>query len=291
MNHKSAWWFMLPSLLILAVFTVYPALLSVWMSFHESDPFAGNLLSGMEWVGWSHYQELITSPEYWASLNVTFKFALLTVPLSVIFSLILALGLQSRPFFQNTLRGLFLSPVGVSPAMAGMLWVFIYNPTAGYLNLMLQKFGWTGPGWLTDPEWALPAVAIATVWKETGFNVIFFLAGLAAVPLDLYEAATVDGASKYRQFWSVTLPMISPTLFFVVTVSVIHAFESFGQIHVLTRGGPANATAVLVYSLYRDAFANLRTGFASAQAVVLFLIILILTLIQVAAARRRVHYQ
>jgi sn-glycerol 3-phosphate transport system permease protein len=150
--------------------------------------------------------------------------------------------------------------------------------------------GISGPSWLADPSWALPAVSIATIWKATGFNVIFLLAALTGVPKELQEAALVDGAGAFRRFWNITLPMISPTLFFITVVSVIHTFEGFGQIHILTQGGPADATNVLVYNLYRDAFQNFRTGYASAQAIVLFVIILIATLIQFSVGRRRVHY-
>lgn len=181
-------------------------------------------------------------------------------------------------------------PVAVSSAMAAMLWIFLYNPTAGFLNYVLSVFGIEGPNWLADPTWSLVAVAIATVWKELGFNVIFFLAGLASVPPELNEAARIDGANAWQRFWRVTLPMLSPTVFFVGVVSVIHSFESFGQIHILTKGGPAGATNVLVYSLYRDAFENFRSGFASAQAVILFAIILAATFVQFRIGQKRVHY-
>jgi multiple sugar transport system permease protein/sn-glycerol 3-phosphate transport system permease protein len=174
--------------------------------------------------------------------------------------------------------------------MAAMLWIFLYNPTAGYLNYLLDRLGIPGPNWLGDPQWALLGVAIATVWREIGFNVIFFLAGLTSIPRELREAAVIDGAGRWQRFRHVVLPLISPTFFFVAVVSVINSFQSFGQIHILTAGGPANATGVLVYKLYRDAFENFRTGYASAQAVILFLIILAATAIQFRLAKRRVHY-
>jgi ABC-type sugar transport system permease subunit len=174
--------------------------------------------------------------------------------------------------------------------MAAMLWIFLYNPTAGYLNYVLERIPIAGPNWLGDPRWALVAVAMATVWRELGFNVIFFLAGLSSIPRDLLEAAAIDGAGKLQRFRYVVLPNLSPTLFFVTVVSVINSFQSFGQIHVLTQGGPANATNVLVYKLYLDAFTNFRTGFASAEAVLLFGIVLLATGIQFRIAKRRVHY-
>jgi sn-glycerol 3-phosphate transport system permease protein len=275
-----------PALLALGVFVLYPAALSFYLSFHDMEPFSKTLIP----TGWDHYAELLSSADYWNSLHASALFVLYTVPASVVLSLAAAVALDARPFVHGAFRTIFLLPVGVSPAMAAMLWVFLYNPSAGYLSYLVTSVGLTSPGWLTDPAWALPAVALTTVWKEIGFNVIFFLAGLAGVPADLHDAARVDGAGPLSRFRHVTLPMISPTLLFVATVSVIHAFESFGQIHVLTRGGPAKATSVLVYAIYREAFENFRIGFASAQAVLLFLVILAVTALQLVLTRRRVHY-
>lgn len=286
-RHFFAFLLVLPCLLFLSFFVLYPALQSIYLSFHDIDPFSKAVFP----VGWDHYRELVQSTEYWQSFKVSLLFTLLTVPVSIVASLGIAVMLDARPFVQGFFRTIFLLPVGISPAMAAMLWVFLYNPTAGYLNYFLSLFGLNGPSWITDPSWALFAVAIATVWKEIGFNIIFFLAALAAVPSELKEAAVIDGAGPWRRFRHVTLPMISPTVFFVATVSVIHAFESFGQIHILTKGGPADATNVLVYKLYRDAFENFRTGFASAQAVLLFIMILALTVFQFRVARSRVHYR
>lgn len=276
-----------PSLFFLGVFVLYPAAQSFYLSFHDVDPFSGAITS----VGWSHYLELLASPEYWNSVRTSLLFAFYTVPLAIILSLVIAALLDNSPYVRGLFRTIFLLPVGISPAMAAMLWVFLYNPTAGYLNYLLGLVGIDGPNWLSDSNWALLSVSIATVWKEIGFNVIFFLAGLAAVPDELKEAATIDGATSFKRFWYITLPLISPTLFFVATVSVIHAFESFGQIHLLTKGGPAQATNVLVYNLYRDAFQNFRTGIASAQAVLLFAVILVVTALQFQIAKRRIHYR
>ena len=276
-----------PCLLVLGLFVLAPAVESFYLSFHDVDPFSNAIFP----VGLDHYREMMNSEEYRISLRSSIFFVLYTVPSSIVISLFIAVMLDARPLFHGFFRTIFLVPVGISPAMAAMLWVFLYNPVAGYLNYFLSLIGISGPQWLTNPAYALAAVALSTVWKEVGFNVIFFLAGLAAVPSELTEAALIDGAGPWKRFWSVTLPMISPTVFFVSTVSVIHAFESFGQIHILTRGGPAYATNVLVYNLYRDAFENFRTGFASAQAVILFLIIMGVTALQFYVAKRRVHYR
>lgn len=282
-----AWMFLAPTLIVLSAFVWIPAIQSLYLSFFEVAPFTGERL----FVGFDNYSELVSSEGYWRSMSRSLLFVIYTVPTSIFISLALALALDAQPYIRAVFRTIFLLPVGVSSAMAAMLWVFLFNPTAGYLNYLLSLIGVTGPNWLADPAWALLSVSIATVWKEVGFNIIFFIAGLSSVPNELKEAALMDGAGPLRRIWHVTLPMISPTLFFVVTVSVIHALESFGQIHILTKGGPAEATNVLVYNLYRDGFENFRSGFASAQAVILFALMLILTKLQNKVAQKRVHYQ
>ena len=281
-----AWGLLAPTLFLLGVFIVYPAIYSFYLSAHEIEPFSQKIF----FVGWDNYRELATSPAYWRSIHATFLFLLLTMIPSVTFSLAIAVALDSNPYFRGLLRTLFMMPIAISSAMAAMLWIFLYNPTSGYLNYLLESIGIRGPNWLADPNYALLAVAIATVWKEIGFNIIFFLAGLSSVPNELREAALLDGAGPLRRFWNVTLPILSPTLFFVTVVSVINSLQSFGQIHILTNGGPAGSTNTLVYSLYRNAFENFRAGYASSQAVILFFITLAATLAQFAVARRRVHY-
>jgi ABC-type sugar transport system permease subunit len=250
------------------------------------NPFSGNHV----FIGWSHYHELFFSLGYWNSIRVTILFSLLTVPISIILSLFVALLLDEGPFGHGFFRSVFMLPVGISTAMAAMLWIFLFNPTAGYINFLIQSIGVEGPNWLGSPKWGLIAVSIATIWKQVGFNVIFFLAALVGVSSELKDAAKIDGANFYQRVRYLILPLISPTLLFVLVVSIIQSFESFGQIHILTKGGPANSTNVLVYNLYRDAFENFRSGFASAQAVVLFLIITLFTFFQFQLVKKKVHY-
>jgi ABC-type sugar transport system permease subunit len=278
-----AWMFLAPAAFLLCVFTIGPALFSLYLSFHDFRPFSFTLVP----VGLDQYTELFQSDDYRASILATLKFAAMVVPFSVIGSLFIAVLLDQTPFFRSIFRTVFLIPVGISPAMAAMLWVFLFNPTAGYINYLLSLSGVTGPAWLTDPEWAPVAVSVTTVWKEIGFNIIFLMAALAQVPVELQEAAWMDGANALRRFWHVTIPVIAPALFFVTIVTVIHAFESFGQIHILTRGGPAGSTGVLVYQLFRDGFENSRLGLAAAEAVILFLIIGAVTLAQFLVVRSR----
>lgn len=281
-----AWILLLPTLVILGVFVAYPAVNSIYLSLYEMEPFSGRSF----FVGIENYRDLLTTASYWHTLRITLWFTLLTVIPSVVLSLIAALALDANPYCRGVLRTVFLLPVAISSAMAAMLWIFIYNPTAGYLNYIIDCFGGKGPNWLGDPHWALIGVVIATVWKEIGFNVIFFLAGLSSVPQELREASLMDGANRWQRFWHVVLPVLSPTVFFVMIVSVINSLQSFGQIHILTGGGPAGETTTLVYKLYRDGFQYFRTGYASAQAVGLFILILLATGVQFRLAKRKVHY-
>jgi sn-glycerol 3-phosphate transport system permease protein len=291
MNRKGdlwlGWLLLFPTLLVLGLFTILPALESLYMSLFDFNAF----MTRRTFVGLSNYTMLLNSPEYWQSLWITLYFVALTAIPSVMTALLIATVLDAHPFFHGALRTVFLLPVAVSSAMAAMLWIFLYNPTAGYLNYIFASLGLSGPNWLGDPQWAIPAVAIASIWKELGFNVIFFLAGLASVPTDLKEAASLDGAGPIQVFRHVTLPILSPTVLFVSVISILNAFQSFGQIHILTMGGPAGSTTTMVYNLYRDAFQNFQTGSASAQAVVLFAVMLLGTTIQFRFARSRVHYR
>jgi sn-glycerol 3-phosphate transport system permease protein len=181
--------------------------------------------------------------------------------------------------------------VASSVAVSSVMFLLLLNPGVGVLNYLIDRTGGPTVSWLTDPTWALPAVAMTTVWMNIGFATIVILAGLQNIPDELYEAARADGATARDEFLHVTLPGLSPTLLFVSVVGVIFAFQSFGQIHILTRGGPLDSTTVIVYSIYKEAFLHYNVGLASAQAVVLFAIVLLLTLVQFAIAQRWVFYR
>lgn len=279
--------YLAPALVILAVFVFYPLFRSIYLSLFETDFMAQPIF----FVGLGHYRELWGSPRFWDSLKTTLLFTLYTVPTGIILAIPIALmgNLQVRgiAFY----RTIFISTIAVSTAIASVVWSWMFSPTVGVMNDILHMLGLDPIRWLQDPNWALIAVAITTVWKELGLNVLFILAALQGVPEELYEAARLDGASGWKLFRYITLPMISPTIFFLLVVGMMDAFRSFTQVHIMTQGGPLRSTSVLVYSIYRDAFINFRYGFASAQAVTLFLILLALTLIQFRVGERRVHYQ
>jgi sn-glycerol 3-phosphate transport system permease protein len=186
---------------------------------------------------------------------------------------------------------MFSSTVATSVAVASLMWLTLLNPSVGLLNYFLVEIGQPRIDWLNNLDWALPAVSATTVWLNLGLAFIVILAGLQAIPEELYESARVEGAGSLSVFWHVTLPMLSPTLFFVSVVGTILAFQSFGQIHILTRGGPLDATTVIVYSIWQDAFQRFDYGVASVQAVALFLLVLGLTAVQLRFLERRVFYQ
>jgi sn-glycerol 3-phosphate transport system permease protein len=185
----------------------------------------------------------------------------------------------------------FSLPIVISVSTGSIIWLLLFHPTAGMLNYFIGKIGISPIPWLTDPSWALVSVSLMTVWMNMGFVYIVLLSGLQGIPDDLYESAKIDGSGPVRTFVQIVMPLLSPTLFFVLIVSIIGAFQAFAQIHILTKGGPMNTTNVVVYSIYQDAFINFRFGTGSAQALVLFVIILALTAFQFKFLEKKVHYQ
>jgi len=279
--------FVLPSLALFCVFVFYPLVRSVWLGFHATDPFGRREV----WVGIDQYRDVLTSSDFRHSLLVTGQFALYTVVGSTCLGLYLALLVHRRLPGILFFRTVFSSTVASSVAVSSVMWFRLLNPGVGVLNYVLGKGGLPAEEWLTDPKWALFAVGMTTVWMNVGLATIVILAGLQNIPEELYESARVDGARAWNQFLHVTLPALSPTLLFVSVVGVIFAFESFGQIDILTKGGPLDSTNVIVYSIYREAFLHYNVGLASAQAVVLFVLVLLLTLVQFVAAQRWVFYR
>jgi sn-glycerol 3-phosphate transport system permease protein len=279
--------FLMPSLVIFGAFVFYPLLKAVYLGFYETDPFG----SQGDFVGLDQYRTVLTSESFRHSLWVTFLFALYTVPPGILLGLALALLANQKLPGISVFRIMFSSTVATSVAVASLMWLTLLNPSVGLLNYFLVEAGQPRIDWLNDLDWALPAVSATTVWLNLGLAFIVILAGLQAIPEELYESARVEGASDWSVFWHVTLPLLSPTLFFVSVVGTILAFQSFGQIHILTRGGPLDATTVIVYSIWQDAFQRFDYGVASVQAVALFLLVLGLTVIQIRFLERRVFYQ
>ncbi len=280
--------YLLPSLVAFTVFVFYPVLKSIWISLHADNPFGG---TSDIFVGLDQYKDALSSESYRNSLKITFLYALYTVPLGLLAALLLAVMANLRLRAISVYRVAFAITIGVSVGAGAVIFALLYNPSVGALNYFLQQVGIPPIQWLTHTNSALWAIAIGTIWLGLGFNFTILLSGLQGIPEELYESARIDGASPGRMFFNVTLPLLSPTLFFVSVISVIAAFQSFAQIDILTKGGPAGSTNVVVYSIYRDAFFNFHSGYASAQAVILFVILVALTGIQFKSLEGRVFYQ
>jgi sn-glycerol 3-phosphate transport system permease protein len=279
--------YLAPSLLLFAAFVFIPLAQSVWLSFHNTR--ATGVIT--TFAGLDHYVELLTSPAFRTGLLATTLFAVYTVPLGIALGLVLAVLLNQRLRGINVFRTMMSSTIAISAAVGALIWLLLLNPSLGLLNYILSLVGVRGPEWLIQPAFAIIAVSITTIWLTLGTNIIVLLAGLQGVPEEIYEAARLDGARGLRMFTRITMPMVSPSLFFLFVVNTIAVLQAFTQIHLLTRGGPVDATRVLVYSIYQDAFQNFQFGYASSQAVILLLLVMALTLIQFRFVERRVHYQ
>lgn len=279
--------FLLPSIILFSTFVFYPMFKTIYLSFFLTNARGDTTV----FVGWQNYLNMFSNPIFLKSIENTFLFVLYTVPLTVIISLFLAIIANEKLKGIGFFRTLYSSTMGVSVAAASVFWLYLFNPTMGLLNQIIKAFGAEKIGWLTDPNWALPAVSVTTIWMNIGFTFLILLGGLQSIDSSLYESADIEGSGYFYKLRRITIPMLSPTLFFVITVSIINAFQTFGQIDILTKGGPQNETNLIVYSIYREAFVNYQFGSASAQAVVLFILILIMTALQFKLGERKVHYQ
>src|SRR3954468_21645589 len=279
--------YLVPSLFLFAVFVFIPLGRTIYLSlFNTRSTGVPTTFAGID-----NYTDLLTSETFHTGLVATTLFTLYTVPIGIALGLILAVLLNQRLRGISVFRTMMASTIAISAAVGSLIWLLLFNPSLGLLNYVLSLIGVRGPEWLIQPTIAIIAVSITTIWLTLGTNIIVLLAGLQGIPEEIYEAARLDGARGARMFTRITIPMVSPSLFFLLVVDTVAVLQSFTQIHLLTRGGPVDATRTLVYSIYLDAFQNFQFGFASAESVVLFLLVLALTIIQFRFIERRVHYQ
>ncbi len=280
--------FLLPSLVGLGLFVFYPLGRSVYLSLHGNDIFGG----AGAFVGLRNFSEMLSSPDFRQVLVTTALFTLLTVVPGVLGALAVVLLLEARVRAARVFRTAFAVPMAFSAASASVVFAVIYNPAIGVANGVLGQLGVGRVGWLTDPSIALVSVAVATVWMQFGYGVLVLSAGVGSISPEIFEAARLDGATGWRLARRITMPLLGPQLFFLVVVSTIQALQSFGQIHILTKGGPDGATTTLVYSIYQRAFAfgSSNFGLASAQALVLLVVVLACTAVQFGVLERKVHY-
>lgn len=303
-----AYLYLLPAFVILGMFSFYPVVKSIYMSF-----FDWSLLREAQYfIGLENYERILNDSVFRTAITNTLRYVIGYVPISIGLGLIVAVLLNSKIRFRGPLRVAYFLPWVTSSVAISMVWRWIYNQHYGLLNMMLSglanvvntivefvTFGhfaevwqFANPNWLMEPKWTIINIVIISVWQSMGYNMIIFLAGLQNIPHELYEAAQVDGASPWQSFWKITLPLISPTTFFISIISIIGAFKLFTEIYVLYTGrpGPVNSGMTIVYYVYRNAFERYRMGYASAAAYILFAIIFIFTLIQMRASKSRVHY-
>ncbi len=275
----------LPALATFAVFVFYPLGRAIWLGLYRTS-VSPNLPS--TYVGPSQYASVVSSSAFLGSLWRTILFAVFTMPAGIALGIALAMLAHQRLRGIQVFRTVFSSTVATSTAVASVIFFTLLDPQIGLLSYWLGKKG--GAGILSDPTFALPAVSVVSIWQNIGFTFILMSAALQAIPDTLLDAARLDGASSWHRFRSVTLPLLSPTVFFAIVVGIIGSFQAFGQIDILTQGGPNNHTMVLIYYIYQSAFVNNDYGLAAVASVVLFAILLVVTLVQFRFVERRVFY-
>mgnify|MGYP002638621645 FL=1 len=273
--------FLAPALSLIAVFFFIPVVASFLMSFTDFDIYSLADSSNARFVGLENYKNLLSDPLFWKAMRNTLYFVFIGVPLSLMFSLATALLLNSKLIrFMSLFRLAYFLPVVTTLVAVAVVWRYIYHPSFGLVNYLLSLIGVGTVDWLGNPKWAMPALIIMAVWKNFGYNMIIFIAGLQNIPPELYESARIDGAGKWQELLHITLPMFMPTTVFVSIITIIGYFQLFAEPYVMTQGGPMNATLSIVLLMYQEGFRWWRMGYSAALAFVLFLILFIATLVQ-----------
>lgn len=282
-RELTAWSFVLPSLIGLGIFVYGSLVYSMYISFTGWD-----LLTPPKWVGLANYARAFRDPNFIQCLGNTVYFVVAIVPLGIILAMAMAIALnKERPGFQF-FRGAFYMPSITSTVAIGMVWLWIFNPDQGVLNTILQFFGVADPPrWLESVKWAKPALSIMRIWQVSGYYMIMYLTGLQNIPRDLYEAAEIDGATKWQQIKNITVPLLANTTVFATIMLTIEAFNIFEAVYVMTEGRPGGTTNTILYYIYTQAFERYRMGYASAMAWILFAILFVVTLVQFNARRKR----
>jgi multiple sugar transport system permease protein len=279
--------FISPWLIGFFVFVLGPMIALIYLSFTRWD-----LVGDPRWVGLRNYSRLFSDDLFIQSLKVTIGYGLGRVPLGIIVALSAALLLNQKVKFVGVWRVIYYMPVVLPSVAVSLVWMWIYNPRYGVLNgFISQVFGVEGPRWLDDPVLVLPSLMIMAVWVAAGRNMIIYLSGLQGISEDLYDASAIDGAGPWHQFWKITLPLLTPIIFFNLVTGMIDTFKLFTQAYVMTEGGPRNASLFFTYYLYQNAFQQFRMGYASAMALVVFVIIMLLTLAVFRWSRTWVYYE
>lgn len=280
-TSTAAYFFLAPALSAIFIFFFIPVIAAFIISFTDFDIYTLGNFSTLRFIGFDNYIKLFKDDLFWTALGNTFYFVVVAGPLSIAVSLIAALMLNSKLVkFKSLFRLSYFLPVVTTLVAVAIVWRFIYHPNFGILNFLLSLFGINPIDWLGDPNWAMPSIILLAVWKNFGYNMIIFIAGLQNIPEELYEAADIEGASAFQQFKHITLPMLAPTTIFVSIITMIGYFQLFAEPYVMTQGGPLNKTLSIVQYMYQEGFRWWNMGYSASIAFVLFILIFIGTLIQ-----------
>ena len=286
--NTAAWFFLAPALLLIFVFFFLPVAASLVLSVTDFDLYGIADPANTRFVGLSNYSRLLQTPDFWTALRNTFYFAFVGGPLTIAVALSAALLLSSKLVrFKGFFRTIYFTPFVTTLVAVAIVWRYLYHTRYGLFNYALSYVGIGPIDWLGDPHWAMPAIILMAVWKSFGYNMLIFIAGLQSIPEELYDAAEIDGAGAFRRFFSITLPMLMPTLVFVSVVTMIGYFQLFAEPYVMTQGGPLRSTTSVVLLMYEEGFRWWRMGYAAAIAFVLFVVILIATLLQFRLQKER----
>jgi multiple sugar transport system permease protein len=277
--------FLAPSLIPLLLFTVGPMVASVGLSTLQ-----WNLLKPPTFVGLDNYDKLLGDTDFREAVLHTIQYVAGYLPIVLVGGLLIALALNQRLRGLAIFRTAYFLPVVTSWVVVALMWRWLLDPGTGIVNYALSIVGIVGPGWWTDPDWAMASVVIASAWKDLGFVMVILLAGLQSIPEEYYEAASVDGAGRWTRFRHITIPLLTPSLFFVLVISLINNLQVFDQVWVMTKGGPAGATSVVVEQIVRNAFSYGQMGYAAAMSWIFFLVLLVITAVQFRLQRRWVTY-
>jgi multiple sugar transport system permease protein/sn-glycerol 3-phosphate transport system permease protein len=276
----------LPNLCFIGLFSYWPLIQNAYLSFVEWDMLSPDKI----WVGLDNWKLVLTDRSFTRILLNTFVFTAGSVGATLVLGLLIALLLNQKLAFRDSARTLLFAPTILPGAAIAVVWIYMFDPSWGLIKALLGFVGVASPKWLTDPTWAMPAVIIVYIWKNVGYSVVIFLAGLQGIPRELYEAARVDGAGAWQRFRNVTIPGLGPISFFLLITSVLASFQAFDIIRVMTAGGPVNYTTTLIYALYQEGFQAFHAGRAGVYAMVLFAFMLIMTIGQLRFVERRVTY-
>lgn len=285
-RNLTAYGLLAPSLFGVLVFLAIPVVLVVIFSFLK-----WNLLTAPVFVGVQNYIDVFVHEGAAHALLVTVYYFLLNIPFQTAFALGMAVLMNRKGRFTAVIRVLCVLPYLATPVAMGVVWQWIFSPQTGVVDTLLHGIGIPGPAWLDSPGWAMPVVAFANIWQYVGYNMLFFLAGLQAIPTQIYEAAAIDGSSRVSTFFRLTVPLLRPTMLFVLVTGAIGSFQVFDSVYVMTNGGPGTSTTVMNMLIYQNGFVGFRIGAASALSVILFAVILVVTLVQFRYFNKRTTYE